>query len=328
MNNQLSTKTLAYLALLAATAIWGGAAPAIKIGLHFVPIFTLLFYRFLLVCIILLPFTLLELKRHPIYKSDLPTLILLGILGQTSILLIFAGLKYTTAIDSAILGAVAPILVIAGGHYFYRDKVNRPLEFGIALATLGTLVIVLEPAFMHNTSSLNIGHRVLGNLLVMAYNFSFAAYIILSKKVMGEKSNQVSQTLQKLHIQPLKHSYPPFIHTSIAFFVALVSFMPLMIMEAKGNFGTYNFSILRLETPGVLALIYLVIFSSIAAYLLFQWGLDNSRISDSAVFSYLGPIFTLPISFLILGEIPTQLAILGAAVIFTGVVVAEAKKRK
>lgn len=319
----------AYFALLLATAIWGVATVVIKVTLDYMPIYHFMFFRFLIVGISLLPFMIWELRKNPIDLKDFPTLLLLGLTGQTGIVLIVAGIYYTTAIDAAIIGAVAPLMVVAAGHYFYKDKIDRKLEIGIILATIGTLIVVLEPALSNSTANdTDTLKRIFGNLLVVGYNVAFATYILLSKKVMGAKSANMSKTLTKLKIKPLKNYYSPFMHTSISFYIALASFIPLVFLESLGIIGTEinGFSFATLPWEALVGVLYMAIFSSIVAYVAFQWGLERARVSDSALFSYLGPLFTIPAAYLMIGEVPTTFAIVGATVIAVGVIIAEKRK--
>lgn len=319
---------LAYGALLLATALWAAAGPIIKLTLDYIPLFSFLFYRFLIVCILMLPFVYIELKKKPVKNKHIPTFVLLGLLGQSGILLVFAGIKYTSAIDAGIIGAIAPIMIIAAGHYFYKEKINKKLELGIAIATIGTFLVILEPAFANAEGTTPVVLRILGNILVLLYNVVFAAYLLLSKKVMGQKSDRMSKTLQAVNIEPLDTSYSPFIHTALSFYVALATFLPFAILESLGVFGASNanFSIFDLTTVPLLGLMYMAVVSSIIAYTAFQWGLDNARIADSGIFSYLGPVFTIPFAFIIIGEVPTTTALIGTAIIAVGVIIAEKRR--
>ena len=339
-----NTFYLAYGALLLATTIWAAATPIIKLTLEEIPLFSFLFYRFLIVCICIFPFLALELKKRPIAFKDLPTLIILGLAGQTGILFIFWGIKYTSAIDTGIIGAIGPLMIIMAGHYFYNDKINRALEVGLLVATLGTIIVVLEPLLaslqhqnmLTNTTLVqdaalipqdsNIFLRIFGNLLVVMYNAVFAIYIILSKAVMGSKSTRVKHMLSKIKLKPLSKRYSPFVHTSFSFFVALASFIPLVILETLGVFGDEAFSIYDVSLTGYTGLLYMALISSIVAYLAFQWGLERAKVSDSGVFAYLNTVFTIPFAFLILGEIPNSISLIGAAVVATGVIIAEYRK--
>jgi drug/metabolite transporter (DMT)-like permease len=56
-----------------------------------------------------------------------------------------------------------------------------------------------------------------------------------------------------------------------------------------------------------------------------QWALEHGKIRDSAVFSYVGIVFSFPIAYLLLGEIPNTFMIIGGAIIAVGVFIAELK---
>lgn len=70
----------------------------------------------------------------------------------------------------------------------------------------------------------------------------------------------------------------------------------------------------------------MALLSSIAAYLGFEWALHHVTVRDSSIFGYLQPVLTVPAAFLLLSEVPTTAAVVSAAIIGLGVVVAEAKK--
>ena len=57
-------------AFLGANLIWGAASAVIKYTLEYIPPFTFLFLRFLIVCVIVLPITAYQLKKEPVHKND------------------------------------------------------------------------------------------------------------------------------------------------------------------------------------------------------------------------------------------------------------------
>lgn len=77
--------------------------------------------------------------------------------------------------------------------------------------------------------------------------------------------------------------------------------------------------------PTILGIIYMSLFSGIIAYLLYQYALRNVDASESAVYTYLQPIFGLPMAYFLLAEVPTPLFILGAIIIAFGIYRAERK---
>ncbi len=316
----------AYLALLVATAIWGAAVPIIKATLNDVPIFTFLFYRFLIVCILLLPAIFIALKKNPIDRRDYNNLILLGLTAQVGIVLVFVGINFTSSIDAAIIGAIGPILILAAGNYFYHERLKFMTKIGVLIATAGTLVIILEPLFFEIQNHTSPELRVLGNILVLTYNVAFAAYVILSKHMGGRRPVTENKTFRIYHIQPMQKKYSPFLQTAVTFYIALAVIIPLYVMESMGIFGTHNFTLQNINIYPVMGILYMSVFSSIAAYTLFEWGVTKGTVKDTAIFGYLGPLFTIPFSYLILREVPTTTALMGMAIITLGVVIAEKNK--
>ncbi len=315
-----------FTALFIANVIWAAAVPVIKLTLDYVPLFTFLFLRFLLVCLVLLPYVIMELKKHPVNTRDIPNLILLGLFGQSGIAFVFAGLKYATALDTAILGVITPILAIAAGHYFYKEKVSIYIKLGVVFATIGTLFIVLEPILTQNHSTVDPLLRLWGNILVIIYDITFLMYILWSKVSNGQTSRLVKRTLNFIHLKPMTGTYPTTLLTAITFYVALATFIPLFILENLGFFGPVNFSVQNLTTVPIFGIIYMAIFSSIVAYMLFVWALKASSIGDTAFFTYLGPVLTLPFAYVLLKEVPTPLTLIGTGITALGVIIAEKKK--
>lgn len=320
-------KYFAFIAFLLATLIWAVATPVIKITLTHIPLFSFLFFRFLIVCILLLPPLFLQLKRIHVDKRDLLNLFVLGLLGQASVILIFAGLKFTGAVDATIIGIVSPIIVIWAGHYFYHEQIKTRLKIGLALAATGTLLVMVEPLLSAGGNGPAVLARIGGNILVLLYSVTFAAYIVLSKRVMGKDTLELKGTARFFGLTAMRKDYSPFLHTSLSFFVALIVTFPFFILETLGFLGSQTFYTGSWDTVALLGILYMAIFSSIVAYMAFGWGLRTARVLDSAVMGYLGPIFTLPAVYLLLGELPTKTAIVGSVIIAAGVLVAERHKK-
>ncbi len=310
-----------YFALLGTTIIWALAGPIVKLALRDISPLTFLLFRFSVVCTLLLPYLFFELRRHPIDKRDLKNIVLLGFFGQTSIAFIFLGLNLTTAIDAAIISTLTPIFVILAGYYFYKEELTQLEKLGIFIATAGALLVVVEPALSSGNGT--VLKRLFGNLLVLIYQITWPLYIILGKRMMGQKSRAVNKAFHYFHLEKLHDKYNPTILTTLTFYVGLLSIVPLALAETYLNPNpvgvTFNF-------PVVFGIYYMAIFSSIVAYFLFQWGIKRMEATESALFTYISPLFTIPAAKLILGEIPSKAAIYGIIVIAVGVIIAERYK--
>lgn len=317
-----------YSAILLAFIIWSGALPTIKITTQYLGPFTFLLFRFLLVCTLMLPVMYVMLKKNPIDRRDIKNLVLLGISGQSVLAIIFLGIKYTTALDAAIIGTLGPLLTIAAGHYFYKDRINNITKLGIFIATAGMFYIVLEPLFSQTYSGVptSLPLRFFGNALITLYTLAFSMYIVWSKMVMGKKSPNLDSFFRHFHVRPMKKKYSPIVHTSFAFYIGLATTIPLAVLENLGVFGKQPSLLDAFQVTPILGVLYMAIFSSIVAYIAFEWGLKQAHVSDGAILGYLGPLFTLPFAFVLLGETPSKTNIIGGMIIAVGVIIAEKNK--
>ena len=313
------TLPIGYVLLIIATFLWAAAGPVIKNTLEYIPALTFLFLRFLVVCIVLLPYTIYEIQKVKIHHKDYFNLILLGIFSQTSLGLIFIGLKYTTAIDNAIIGILGSILSVIAGHYFYNEKIHKDLKIGLGLASLGTLIVVIEPLFSPS-QNINISERIFGNTLILIYNFFWVAYIVWSKMSMGEESKILERTLGFVRIKPMTKEYPPTLLIAVSMYVGLFTIAPMAVFEMMGFFGNNQiFNLSQMGTEAILGLLYMAIFSSIVAYISYQKAIKLVKVSDMAFFHYLSPLFTLPVAYALLGEVPNKFVVVGSVFIAIGV---------
>ncbi len=331
MHNRLPSrpKNMEYYALLAmlgATAIWGFAPPIIKYTLDYIPPFSFLFYRFLIVCLVIFPFLYMELRRQNISLHDFPGLALSGLLGQASLILLFYGLNYTSSLEVAVIGIIAPLLMVGAGHYFFNDKINKNIKVGLIITSLGTLVLAIGPILDSSAPTASRNARIIGNTLIVIYNLIWTAHVLWSKRIRGENSHKVNEVAKFFGIPIPRKKYSSQLITGVSFYVGLVAMLPFYLLESMGKIGSSGFSILNLSTASWLGLLYMSLLSSIVAYNLFEWSLKYLKVTDTVIFSYISPIFTLPVAFLILGELPTKDILLGSAIIVVGIVVAERKK--
>lgn len=301
----MSKKRLtAYLLLTITAAIWGVAAPVIKVTVAVIPPFAFLFWRFLLTSLIFLPLFLWRVKKEKETLTSLLPLIPLGFLGvPATLVFVFLGFERTSAMDGVVIAALAPIFIVAAGILFLKEEVNRLETVGLALAVAGTIVIVTQPLL---GNGLFASQNLKGNLLILISDFIWTAYVILSKEEFK------------------RHS--PFVITAVSFFVGLVTILPLTLFEQQENI--FNFQSLIIESGALWGLLYIILLSSVVAYFTFQWGLSLIEASEATLFAYLQPIFAAPAAIFWLGEKISFPFLLGAAIITLGVILTEYRPRK
>lgn len=286
---QPKTRTLAYSILLLNTALWGFSAPIIKYSFQFVPPSLFLFYRYVFAAVLFLPIFLLY-RSHTKHHIDHTKTLILALLGTPLVLLpLFYGLNQTTAIEATILESSSPILTVIMCLLFLKETI-KPKEWkGLALAIIGTLIIILEPLITgHN----HIRLSVQGNLLIILSNIIWTAFILLSKR---------------FKINPIYLSFYSFV-VSIPFFYFISTSQNL------------SFSLNPQALPGIL---YMAIGGSIIAFWAYQEGQRRIEASEAAVFTYLKPAFAIPLSIIWLKEAFSPVAIIATILIIVGVFVSE-----
>lgn len=290
----------AYLVLTLVSLLWGIASPVIKYTLNYLSPYSFLFWRFLLTSIIFLPFFLYFLRKQPIKLKDLPWLVFLGFLGTPlTLILLFVGYEKTTSMDGVLISATAPIFITIGGALLLKEKVTKIERIGLIIAVIGSLITISQPIFEGNIFK----GSLYGNFLVFLSVIAWVVYVLFYK------------------MKSLK--YHPLISTSIGFFVGLLSMIPLVLLT---NSSSYHLSPITYHPNALMGILYMVIFSSVIAYTLYEYGLSLIEASESSLFAYLQPIFAAPIALWWLGEKISLPFILGATVIAIGVFVSEMVK--
>jgi drug/metabolite transporter (DMT)-like permease len=309
--NIVNTRTKAYLALLTTSLIWGFAPPIIKYSLGFVSPVEFLTLRFLIVSVLISPLFLFKLIKNPFELKDAALLILTSLCGTSLTLgLLFWGLSKTSAIDSAVIAATCPLMIVGAGAIFLKEIITKQEKLGLFLAFLGTMIAVASPLI--NGNKLFTSANAWGNFLIFISNISWAAYSILSKK-----------TAKK---------YPTFNITALSFFVGLITFVPLYLLEKKELITCLagrpaNYFLLIPEFPALLGILYMSLLGSIIGYFTYTYGFSLIEASEATLFSYLQPIFAAPLAVLWLGEKVTPVFLIGAVFIALGVFLTEYKRK-
>lgn len=289
---KLSPHLLPFLALLLSGILWGASTPANKLTLEEIPPFTLAFLRFLLATVILTPVFLLNGTHTPIHRRDLGRLIVLGLFGITlNIGTTFLGLTLTTGLDAVAIFSLVPLLVAVASAVVLGEKLTRTNLFGQFLALAGVGAVALSPT----GPTVN---RLLGDLLLLVSAISVVIYIILSKELF-----------RKYHSATI---------TAFMFLVGVVTFAPLAGLELIQNPDWIS----GVSHQGLLGLAFIAIFTSVVAYLAFEWGLEHSTASLAGLIEHVQLLVGAVLSALILNEVLSTGFVLGSGLILVGIVFA------
>ena len=225
--------------LLFATLFWAGNFIVGKIAfLENVPPFSLTFFRWLLVWLILIPFTYKELFK--LKKIIFENVSLLFFLGLTSVglfnLFIYNALNFTQVINASLFNAVIPAAIILFCFLFKLDKTNKYQILGLVFSVFGVLSIITK-LDLNILLTLNFNK---GDLLMIGAVITWGIYSAFLKK------------------RKFEMSLLTFVHILCTF--GLIALIPQFLYEfMQGKTVTIDFTFIYL-------LLYLAIFPSIGSY--------------------------------------------------------------
>ncbi len=299
-----SYRIKAYTYLILVAIIWGVATPVIKFTLGGIGPLPFLTYRFAISTILAVLYLIIFKPNLRAIKNNLFMVLIYGFVVNTVALgILFYGMNNTTVLDTALISTIAPLAIALAGYIFLKEHITKRERVGISIAMMGTLFVVLAPLLLNGTN----GFRLSGNILIFVYIVISAGAAVLSKKLMRKKVD-------------------PLTLTNISFIVGFVTILPITIF-LLGVEGLTE-SITSLTPNYHLGVWYMALFSGTLAYTFWLKGQKTIEISEAGVFSYLTPIFAVPLGVLWLGESITTIFILGSMLITTGVIIAEYKKRR
>lgn len=287
----MDKKTKIYILMTLASIFWAGAFIAGKMGVNQFPPFSISFFRFLFATSIIFPLMILkEGSNWKLEKQYLPRIFLLGLIGMFGYhVLFFTSLKFTTAINSSLIGSTNPLITGLLASVFLREKIGIKRVFAFLLALSGVFLTLIGGDILN----ISLFKGNIGDLIMLLAVLCWAVYSILSKSILDKLS-------------PIKV-------TAYAFLVCTILLLPFVIYERPSSY------ISNISINGWLAVIYMAIFPSVMGYLIQQMAIKEIGPSSAAVFINLVPIFSIILSVLILKETIGPIKLIGAGMVILGV---------
>ncbi len=273
------------------TWFWAGAFIAGKIGVKEFPPFSLAFFRFLFATAIIFPVMIkYEDKNWRLKKSDWKTIIVLGMIGMFGYhALFFTALKYTTAINSAMIGATNPLITSLLASFMIGEKLGFK-RLGAILLALSGVMLTISGGKLEVIKSINFNN---GDIIMLLAVVCWAIYGVISKKVMPK--------------------YSPLIITSYSFLVCLIALVPFVLYEKPMTY------LPDVTWKGWVSVLYMAVFASVIGYLVQQISIKAIGPSKTMSFINLVPVFSIILSSIILKEDVTLIKVISAAIIICGV---------
>jgi drug/metabolite transporter (DMT)-like permease len=284
-----------YLLMVLCTIFWAGAFIAAKLSSPFIPAFTLTFLRFSIATLVLyIIIKIRKQKLHKLTKNDIPVFIVTGLVGMFGYhVLFFSAIKYTTAINSSIIGASNPIITAILSIIFLKDKINVKRVLGMILSFTGVFLTLTNASLdVMKVFSFNRG-----DILMLFAVIMWASYSVFSKWVMPRYS-------------PMTLTFYSFLFCTIILIPFVVYEMPWKLV---GTIPYYSY----------ISVVYMSIFPSVIGYLVQQMSIKQIGPSKTSIFINLVPVFSIILSVLILRETLNPIKLLTAALIIAGVYICQ-----
>ncbi|HFD6285463.1 TPA: DMT family transporter [Staphylococcus aureus] len=281
MNKLRDTTFLSYLFTI---ILWGSAFPMIKIALNDFSAESLSAFRLILATIILLPFVIIKKLPTPELR-DIPVIFILGFCG---FVIYHTALNFGETLISAgisgILVSTTPIFSSALAYIFLKEHFSKWNWLSSLVAFIGISIISISK---DDYTTINL----LGVFIILLASFSESLYFTFQKKYI-EKYGFIAFTL----------------YTIMASSPFMLIFIPEIINDIHG--ATFT---------SIVSVLYLAIFPTIIPYVLLAYIVKSVGVSDATMSLYLTPIVSLLLSYLLLDELPTTLAIIGGIITLLGV---------
>ena len=280
------------------TLFWSGNFILGKFSALFqVPPFTLNFYRWLLVWIILFPFTFSEIKNNLLFiKSNFSILFVLGITSISAFnSIVYYSLNFTQVINAVLMLSAIPILTLLISNFLKIDQIKLLQVLGLCLSIFGVVIVISKG----NYEIIKNLYFNKGDLWMLIAALSWSIY---------------SAFLKKIQLPFSQFSLIQVIST-----IGLIFLLPQFFYEkSQGSELVFNL-------PTLFILSYVVFFAAIGAYYCWQKAVSIIGPSKSTMFVQLIPLSSAILAIIIFKETFQLFHLFGALFILSGIYLSNKK---
>ncbi|TNE54808.1 MAG: DMT family transporter [Bacteroidetes bacterium] len=283
---------LPFLILFLAILLWEGSLIVGRAVHEMAAPLHLAFFRWLLASVIITLVAFPRISRQwPLMIKNWKRLFCLGLTGMAAYsFLVFKALNDTTAINSAILVTMIPVVILLLSWLFYGEKIKLGQLSGILLSFFGAVVVITE-GHLYGLAGFQL-HP--GDFWMLAALPVWAIYTILLQK-MPEGLDAVSTLAGSAY-------------------VGVLILLPFQLYQ---DFGGH---MMLFSLDNILALLYMGGVASVGAFFLWGKGVALVGANRAGVFLYLTPVLAAVLSVLLLGEDFHVFQAMGMILVLAGVV--------
>ncbi len=226
----------------------------------------------------------------PLTLRDRVMVLGLGLIGYyLSSLLDFLGLQYITAGLERLILFLYPTMTVILAALIYRRAIGKKVLVAMALSYLGIALV-----FLHDAGGRQGESVFLGALLVFASTLSYSIYLV-----------GAGHAIARLGVERF---------TSQAMIIASIACLL--------QFGaTHSLSALELPVRVFEYALAMALFSTVLPVFLLSYAIRHIGSSHASLIGSIGPVSTIYLAYLFLGEKVTLLQVSGAFLVMCGVLV-------
>jgi len=267
---------------------WGTSFVATKTLLLEIKPVTIIILRLIIASVLLTVIAKSTKRNFSLNIKSHGWILILALIAVFHLWIQVTGLQYTTASNTGWIIGTAPIFMAIMGLIFYKEKITLIALSGILLAVTGLLILfgkgdITNIGFMENR----------GDLLVLGSAFTWGVYSTVNKKI--------------------SLSYSPLMTILYLFLM-----MAIIIIPFNLNSETIA-SVVHLSWIGWLMVLFLGLFCSGVAYVIWAQALRDMESAKVGAFLYLEPLVTVAAAGFFLKEEITLLMIFSGLLITIGV---------
>ncbi len=291
---------LTYLSLVLTMFLWGGTFIAGRLLAGSVEPASAAFLRFLIASAAMVVVTRLVEKRLilPPKKMWVP-LTLLGMTGVfTYNVLFFNGLHHISAGRASLIVASTPLVITLAAAFFLHERLTSLKACGILLSLIGAITVISNG----HPGSLFSGGFGPGEKALIGCVLSWSAYSLIGRSVL-------------VTLSPL---------TAVCYSSIIGTLLLSVPAAREGLFRNIsNVSLLDWTS-----LAYLGLGGTALGFSLYYQGIKKIGATRAGIFINLVPLFSILLSWLILGESVKPIVLAGGILVLTGVALTNSQKAR
>lgn len=286
----------AFAGLLLAVLCWSGNALVARAFHEAIPPLTLAFWRWTLATCLLLPFVVRSIWTHrATLRAAGWRLLVVAALGISSYnSLLYSAAQSTEAINLTLVNTCLPLFTFIGGGLLLGEWPARRAWFGMAIAACGLVYLISRGSW---DAFANLAFKA-GDLIMLVAVLVWALYTLSLRRW--------SSFLQ----------VPPLTLLGVLMAIGTPLILPFYLFEFS-QVGGFTPSLTNLSV-----IAYTAVFASLIAYLSWNHGVKTVGAAKAAMATYLMPVFTAILGWLLLGEGLQLFHWIGGGLIFAGLLLA------